>query len=102
MCYTDDQGLENEHCKPCLVGARWDKLREQLGSSYVRGNRTTVPVVKYGTWLSSTLMGNVFRILLKVSASRMHYDRSRELLLAAIEVSQVGRSPRCMPMSAYQ
>lgn len=68
MCYTDEQGVENELCSPCLVGEPWDALREQLGSSFVSGKRRTVPVVKYGKWLSSTLMATVFRILLKVSA----------------------------------
>lgn len=69
MCYTDDQGKENEHCAPCLVGERWDKLRAQLGTGSVAGRRVTVPVVQYSSWLSSTLLGTVYRILLKVICS---------------------------------
>eukprot|EP00951_Prasinocladus_malaysianus_P022845 scaffold192752_cov48-Prasinocladus_malaysianus.AAC.1 len=65
MCAADSLGHENAYCGSCLVGPKWDALRAELGTELIRGYRSTVPTIKYGEWISQTLMSSAFRIILK-------------------------------------
>jgi len=63
ICTIDDSGVRSEACKPCLVGAEWDQLREELGTAFVHGRRTTRLNIGLPNWNSATLLASAFRII---------------------------------------
>ena len=72
MCLIDANGVEHGYCRRCLVGPKWDALREQLGTGRVQ--RETIPVLAAGNWPSSTMLATAFRIL---AQELLVYERVR-------------------------
>jgi hypothetical protein len=67
MCAFGSDGLPNSHCDPCLVGERWDELRQDLGTYLVAEHRNFEVKVAYAEWLSASLVSSAFRIVLQAS-----------------------------------
>jgi hypothetical protein len=65
ICATGSDGRPNSHCEPCLVGERWDALRQKLGTRYAAEHRKSTVNVKYAEWLSASLISSAFRIVLQ-------------------------------------
>ncbi len=69
MCVAGVDGRPNSFCEPCLVGERWDELRQKLGAYHAAKLRDSAVNLVYPEWLSGSLVSNAFRILLQVMST---------------------------------
>mmetsp|Transcript_36845 Transcript_36845/g.103958 ORF Transcript_36845/g.103958 Transcript_36845/m.103958 type:complete len:294 (+) Transcript_36845:371-1252(+) len=63
MCMVDAELKRSPACQPCLVGERWDELRQVIGTKYVQGRRKISPSIAISDWAAHILQSSIFRIL---------------------------------------